>query len=245
MSSIAIANTILENVDELEIDEENYQIFVNDEEIITSDDDVKSFEEPKEFTLEERLAKVEKELLESKKREAEKDAKIDSLEESLEELWNIVMKGGNKNSTKSSSTISTPKSEFEFDEDPELSDEEGDDEDDDKDELEEKEAYEPVIFWKCDTYNDSYNMLYQKFVENPDENFKKQDLKDEWLNTNPKNKTQIDVSLKRLVEAGFIEESGKRGSKTYKLSDNEIPSARDLFEEIGKNANTAGCAKLA
>jgi len=53
------------------------------------------------------------------------------------------------------------------------------------------------------------------------------------------------VSLKRLVEAGFIQESGKRGSKTYKLSDNEIPSARDLFEEIGKNANTAGCAKLA
>ena len=63
--------------------------------------------------------------------------------------------------------------------------------------------------------------------------------------TNPRNKGQWEVTLKRLVEYEFLEEGRDGRFKTYKLCEGEIPSAKELFEDIGENANTAGTARLA
>ena len=208
---------ILNNVDEYDLDQGNPDLF--------SDDDLDEYIQSTGPTVEERLAAVEKELAESKKREAEKDAKIVELSSGLEELWKVVLEGKYSNTTVSSQEAST--------EDPIPSDDE-----------EEEEDAVFIPYWRCETYNNSYNMLYQMFASNPDERFKKNELKDEWLSTNPKNKTQIETSLNRLIEVGFVEEEGKRGSKTYKLSHNETRNADELFKAIGRNANTARTALI-
>ena len=100
-------------------------------------------------------------------------------------------------------------------------------------------------FWKCNTYNDCYNWLYDLFTgdEYDDETgFPKKRVEELWLATNPRNKRQYDVSLKRMVEHGFLEVSGKRGSQVYKIR--ELKSKEDLFEAIGQDAGASGCALL-
>ena len=105
-----------------------------------------------------------------------------------------------------------------------------------------------VNIWWCDTYNSCYNMSYEKFVSNPEGSFTKEQLKNDWEATQPKNKSQINTTLNRMIEVGFIEEFGKRGSKSYKLSDNEksngIREREELFTAIGRDANTARNANL-
>ena len=100
-------------------------------------------------------------------------------------------------------------------------------------------------FWKCDTYNDCYNWLYDLFTgeQYDDETgFPKKRLEELWLATNPRNKRQYDVSLKRMVEHGFLEVSGKRGSLIYKIQ--EMNCKVYLFEAIGQDAGASGCAIL-
>ena len=100
-------------------------------------------------------------------------------------------------------------------------------------------------FWKCDTYNDCYNQLYDLFTgdQYDDETgFSKKRVEELWLATNPRNKRQYEVSLKRMVEHGFLEVSGKRGSLLYKME--ELQSKEDLFEAIGQDAGASGCALL-
>ena len=101
-----------------------------------------------------------------------------------------------------------------------------------------------VSVWQCDTYNDCYNFLYDKFVSNPDDSFTKEELKQEWLSTEPKNKTQVETSLNRLIVQEFID----RNSKSYQLSRNEIQNGirnkEDLFTDIGADASTSRKAKM-
>lgn len=100
-------------------------------------------------------------------------------------------------------------------------------------------------FWKCNTYNDCYNWLYDLFTgdEYDDETgFPKKRVEELWLATNPRNKRQYDVSLRRMVEHGFLEVSGKRGSQVYK-TDDEM-SKESLFGAIGQDAGASGCALL-
>ena len=100
-------------------------------------------------------------------------------------------------------------------------------------------------FWKCNTYNDCYNWLYDLFTgdQYDDETgFPKKRVEELWLATNPRNKRQYDVSLRRMVEHGFLEVSGKRGSQVYKMDDEM--SKESLFGAIGQDAGASGCALL-
>ena len=171
------------------------------------------------LTLEQRLVALEKELVESKKREAEKDAKIEEQGAKLEQMWKFVMEGQRN-------TSSAAEEEHNLTE-----------------VVEEKTEF--VRHWKCDSYNNSYNSMYTKFTSNPHSSFMKQELKDEWMATNPRNKGQWEITLKRLVEYEFLEEGRDGRFKTFKLCEDVTRTAQELFEEIGENANSAGTARLA
>ena len=182
------------------------------EEVIVEEKEMPQ-EMPEPLTVEQRLEALEKELAESKKREAEKDAKI-------EQLWNLVMEGqinvkSNGSASEQSKTIKVVEEKTEF-----------------------------VRYWKCDSYNNSYNSMYTKFTSNPHVSFMKQDLKEEWMATNPRNKGQWEVTLKRLVEYEFIEEGRDGRFKTYKLCEGEIQAQRNYLKRLVR-INTAGTARLA
>ena len=99
------------------------------------------------LTLEQRLVALEKELVESKKREAEKDAKIE--EQCVRADVEIVMEGQRNTSSarRKNKTIT---------------------------EVVEEDWFEAL---KCDSYNNSYNSMYTKFTSNPHSSFMKQELK--------------------------------------------------------------------